>query len=401
VAASDTLAPLEGTFLRDEVVIVLLARLLDDVHRRLVAGARPVRLVPELPLTSELYAQRPAILARERNPDWAMAAIRLCADNAAALTARLEQIDLGPLRLSGLFPVGNAPIDLADLHQLVSTVGVAGIADFSLQLLPSLLETKRHSASQQFAIDGYSSIERRGQLDALLPSELAHDDEVFAHRALSEELLYYGHERIQEGSKRVHGILIDASASMRGARAVFARGLGLALAKKLALVLAGGQVWLRFFDSRLHQKVDASALGGTQLPYFLCFRSERGRNYARVFEQLGSELRRPGARANRDVAITFITHAECHIPRPLVESLAQDAALYGIFILPTKPLALDYLPLLRGHQVVTADSLVSTAEKRRRALEIVTDVVATIPAGRVETRRAPPGELPRGSSGTR
>ena len=57
-------------------------------------------------------------------------------------------------------------------------------------------------------------------------------------------------------------MLVDASASMRGAREVFARGLALALAKKFSL--RGGDVWVRFFDSRLHDAARRRAGGAAR-----------------------------------------------------------------------------------------------------------------------------------------
>jgi hypothetical protein len=376
VAASESVRALGNTFVRDEVVAVLLGRLLGDACRHWAArpgsdlGPSPA----PLPLGSLLYERDPATLARSGSVDWALGFLPALLDHELALRARLDQLDLGPIRLLGLFPPGAMPPDLVDLQQLLGRAGIADVVDFCLQLLPSLLETKRHGSPQRFSVDGYASVERRGAVDALLPSELAHDDEVFAVRALSDELLFYGHERPQEGGRRVHGILVDASASMRGAREVFARGLALALSKKLALM--GVDVWLRFFDSRLHRKVAAGTLGGQDLPYLLCFRSERGRNYARVFQDLLGELERESGRGRREVSLTLVTHAECHIPRTTMEALSRRASLYGVFVLPSQPLALDYLPLLRRHQVVTAETLAQPAEKRRRALEIVGEVVS-------------------------
>jgi hypothetical protein len=93
-----------------------------------------------------------------------------------------------------------------------------------------------------------------------------------------------------------------------------------------------------------------------------------------VFAELATEVGRLRREQGRDVALTFITHAECHIPTPTVEALARDAYLYGIFILPSKPIDLEYLTKLNRYQVVTAESLSRAAEKRRRALEIVEDV---------------------------
>jgi hypothetical protein len=54
-----------------------------------------------------------------------------------------------------------------------------------------------------------------------------------------------------------------------------------------------------------------------------------------------------------------------------VARLARVASLYGVFILPPSELALDYLPLLRGHRLVTADSLARPSDSRRAALALV------------------------------
>jgi hypothetical protein len=374
IAGSESVRALGTTFLRDEVVSVLLGRLLGDAFRRWQArpGADQT-LPPPLPVGSPLFGRPPAELAQTFNPHWSQAFLQPLCDHELALRAKIDQLDLGPIRLLGLFPPGAMPPDLVDLQQLFGRAGIGDVADFCLQLLPSLLETKRQGAPQRFAVDGYASVERRGAPNALLPSELALDEEMFSQRALSDELLYYGHERPQEGSRRTHGILVDASASMRGVREVFARGLALALAKKLSLM--GVDVWLRFFDSRLHRKVPAGTLGGHDLPYLLCFRSERGRNYARVFQDLLAELEQDTGPRRREVALTIVTHAECHIPRATVEALARRASLYGVFVLPSQPLAVDYLPLLRQHQVVTAETLAQPAEKRRQALQIVGEAV--------------------------
>ena len=44
---------------------------------------------------------------------------------------------------------------------------------------------------------------------------------------------------------------------------------------------------MRFFDARLHDLLRVTRSGANYAtPYLLCFRSDRGRNYARVFRQL-------------------------------------------------------------------------------------------------------------------
>jgi hypothetical protein len=375
VAASEALEDLESAPLSEETLAVILARLLSDAYMRWTARPR-LAVVEALPAYSPAFARDRGALAREHDPAWALGFLQRLVEQERGVIARLEQIETSTLRLLGLFSLdpsaAGAGVDLAELYQLVGASGVADVVDFSLQLLPSLLETKRRPASQRFSIDGYASIERRGNLDALLPGELAHDDEIFGLKALSDDLLYYGHERRQDSARRLHYVLVDASASMRGAREVFARGLALALVK--AFSLRGGDVWVRFFDSRLHERLDVGRAPRRELPRFLTFRSERGRNYARVFGDLHAELTRLRRESAREIALTFISHAECHIPTSTVEALAREANLYGVFVLPSRPVELDYLPHLHRHQVVTAEALARAAEKRRRALEIVEDV---------------------------
>jgi hypothetical protein len=375
VAASEVLDELQGAALADETVAVILASLLSDAHLRWPGRPR-VSLAGALPLVSPAMGEARADLARAHDPAWTVSFLQRLVEADRGVLARLEQLEAGTLRLLGLFNLGTgagggAGVNLAELAQLVTTPGVADVVDFSLQLLPSLLETKRRPSAQRFSIDGYASVERRGNLDALLPGELAHDDEVFGLKALSDDLLYYGHERRPDAARRLHYVLVDASASMRGAREVFARGLALALAKTFSL--RGGDVWVRFFDSRLHDRLDVGRAPRRELPRFLTFRSERGRNYARVFGDLAVEVARLRRESPREIALTFISHAECHVPLPTIEALARDATLYGIFVLPSKAVDLAYLPRLHRHQIVTAESLARGAEKRRRALEIVED----------------------------
>jgi hypothetical protein len=375
-AETEAIEEIGTTPIGDETMAVLLARVVGDIYLRW----RPPAQAPDagaLPTSSPAYELPAAELARTHDPSWAMPFIQRLCEQERTLLARLQQIELSAVRLFGLFPVEGAGADLADLFHVVGAVGVADVVDFSLQLMPSLLETKRRPAAQRFSIDGFASVERRGHVDALLPSELAHDDDIFVLKALSDDLLYYGHERQNEVARPLHYILVDGSASMRGAREVFARGLALALAKKLSLV--GGSladVWVRFFDSRLHPRIDLGRSARRDLPRLLSFRSQRGRNYARVFSDLAVEIGRLVRDEGRDVAITFITHGTCQIPIATVKALAAQARLYGIFVLPSGPLDLDYLPLLHKSQVVTAASLGRTADKRRRALEIVEDAAS-------------------------
>src|SRR5208282_4627633 len=127
------------------------------------------------------------------------------------------------------------------------------------------------------------------------------------------ELLYYTREQAPDEARRLHYLVIDASASMRGEREVFARGLAIALGKKLQL--GGEEVCMRFFDSRLYDL--QRGRGGLPAAWLLGFKGERGRNPARVFAQLATEVALLRARDARDPVVHVITHAALHVPRHL------------------------------------------------------------------------------------
>ena len=207
------------------------------------------------------------------------------------LLVRLEQTELGVFRLFGLSARRRLP-DLLDLHQLAGTRRRRADRDFSLQLLPSLLETKRAAAVQRFAVDGYASVERRGRWTRSCPASWPTTRRSSpSGRCPTSCSTTATSDRTR--ATTIHGILIDASASMRGVREVVARGLALALAKKLALL--GGEVWLRFFDSRLHRRVEAGRPGRARsaLPALLSLRA--GAQLRPRVRGAAHELGRPGA----------------------------------------------------------------------------------------------------------
>jgi hypothetical protein len=170
-------------------------------------------------------------------------------------------------------------------------------------------------------------------------------------------------------------LLIDCSASMRGQRQVFARGLALALIKKLTL--EGDEIWVRFFDSRLHETVKIGRSAQVPVPYLLSFRSERGRNYGKVFRQLLVEVTRIRREQKRRVVLYVITHGQCHIEPELVTALKQQAFLYGVVVLPSSDQLPEFVPLLDRQQIVSGEALTNRAERQRRALDIVGDATRT------------------------
>lgn len=259
-----------------------------------------------------------------------------------------------------------------------------------------MLETKRASGQQTFSVDGYAGLNRRGTLDSLMLSELAFDEDLFDQRYMENEVFYYSREKQHEEDRRLHYIVVDATASMRGQRSVFARGLALTLIKKLSL--RGEDVYFRFFDSRLYEPQHARSRrrandAGVNVPYVLCFKGEHGRNYAKVFGMLANDLARLAKRERRTPILYMLTHAECHVPLDTIERLRSIARLYGVFMLPSQgELDLEYLPRLHTVQIVDESALKQREARARRAMDIVDDAAGE------ERKSMLPGERRRRDS---
>ncbi|HET9992484.1 MAG TPA: hypothetical protein VFQ65_28320 [Kofleriaceae bacterium] len=379
IASSEVTERLAGLRLRDEMVAVLLSRILGDTFNRWrdrskSSGIEPLPL--DLGILGEIdYADH----FRDFDPRSLWGFIEHLVAQQNHVYTQVELIDLDTVRLLGLFKEDSASgsealggaIDLVDLFAALGSPEANDVANFSLDLLPSVLETRRSTGAQTFSVDGYASIERKGNIDSLVLSELAYDREIFEQKVVDNELLYYGRDKQHEDERRLQYMLIDCSASMRGQRQVFARGLALALIKKLTL--EGDEIWVRFFDSRLHETIKIARSGQVPVPYLLSFRSERGRNYGKVFRQLLVEVTRLRREQKRRVVMYIITHGQCHIEPELATALKQQAFLYGIVCLPSSDQLPEFVPLLDRSQIVHADALTSRAERQRRALDIVGD----------------------------
>lgn len=383
ITQSEVTERLAGLRLRDEMVAVLLSRILGDTFNRWrdrskSAGVEPLPL--DLGILGEIdYADH----FKDFDPRSLWGFIEHVDAQSMHIYTQVELIDLDTVRLLGLFKEDSASgsealggaIDLVDLFAALGSPEANDVANFSLDLLPSVLETRRSTGAQTFAVDGYASIERKGNIDSLVLSELAYDREIFEQKVVDSELLYYGREKSREDERRLQYILIDCSASMRGQRQVFARGLALALIKKLTL--EGDEIWVRFFDSRLHETIKIGRSGQVPVPYLLSFRSERGRNYGKVFRQLLVEVTRLRREQKRRVVLYTITHGQCHIEPELMSSLKQQAFLYGVVVLPSSDQLPEFVTMLDRQQIVSGDVLTNRAERQRRALDIVGDATKT------------------------
>jgi len=376
IARTDVAAQIQKSRVEDSVLTMLLTRALGPVVDRWRASAQ----FEPVPINADTLTQAQAHLpqawaAVDRRPevDFLQHLVR----HRLHLLLGIEQVDLDTVELLGMVGQDGATpeTELVDLLAVFNSPEANDVVNFSLDILPSVLETRRGGGQQVFSVDGYSGVVANGSFDSLVLTEMAHDDDLFEQRFIDHELLYYAHEAQDRPPPRAFQILVDASASMRGARAVFARGLAIALAKRMTL--QGFEASVRFFDSRLYEPMrlrkgrsGMAGQGSLHVAGILAFKGERGRNYARVFSQLASELDR--ARDRAAVTVYVITHAECHVPVDLVRRIRESAEMCGVFMLPSRgALDLEYLPMLTLHEVVTDAALRDRGERATRALSIV------------------------------
>ncbi len=391
ISQSEASARARTMRLSDDLIVVVLARVLGAVAQRVGRSPYPAALPLDPEMVRDIDGQL-AILFAGAPRTFEVAALDALARSRLHVLTLADALDLDTLRLLGMLgPESSAAGALAhvDLLSAISSPAANDIVNFSLELLPSVLETRRSFATGTHAVHGYSGIGNKGSLDSLVLTELAWDTEEFARRMLESEVLYYTREQAPDEARRLHYLLIDASASMRGERQVFARGLAIALGKKLQL--SGEEVWMRFFDSRLYD-VQRARPGQLPAAYLLGFKGERGRNPARVFTQLATEIALLRQRESRDPVVHLITHAALHVPRPLVADVARQAHLFGVFILPSGGvLDLEYLDLLEGHAVVDH----ATLQQKRARAEAATKIVDQ--ASKVSKRISlpPPSIAPR------
>ncbi|MBI4950716.1 MAG: hypothetical protein HY908_01670 [Myxococcales bacterium] len=384
----------------DDGVTVVLASLLRDVAQ--TAAARAPVDAAVLPLDAALFErllpQPLAELWRRGQRGFEAAALAALAEQRLLVLTLVDALDLDTLRLFGMLGQGTEGA-LAQVELLASLEmpECNDVVNFSLEILPSVLETRTQPGAGTTPGFGYDGLGLRGSIDSLVLTELAWDDHELARRMIENEALYYAREVNREDQRRVHYLLVDASASMRGDRATFARALALATGKKL--LLTGDDVVFRFFDSRLYEPHAARA-GELPTAHILSFRGERGRNPARVFTELASVLELARGRDPRQPVVHLFTHAALYIPRELVGSIVRLAQLAAVFIRPSGGVPqLDYLDLLTAHWIVD-HGVLGRGSARADAARSILDATGKRPhAGDAApaSRRGATSELPPSS----
>jgi hypothetical protein len=355
----------------DELVVAVLARLLGATSSRVPQRPAYASAIPFDPSIFERLERELVALYLAYDRSFELATLEALAETRLFVLTLSDALDTDTLRLFGMLGASVGALAQVDLLASFEAPEASDIVSFSLEILPSVLEAKVRGASGTQAAHGYSGIGTRGSIDSMVLSELAWDDPELLRRLVDHELLYYAREQSREDQHRVHHLLIDASASMRGDRQTFARGVALATGKKL--LLEGEEVVYRFFDARLYEPLRAK---GGQLPtaQLLSFKGERGRNPARVFAELTTDLGIAKQRDGRVPVVHLFTHAALYIPRETVQALRVHAHLAGVFILPSGGrLDLDYLDLLDAHWVVDHATLSRRDARSEAARSILVD----------------------------
>lgn len=357
--------------LSDDMISVVLSKLLGNVAARL--GRKPayeIAVASDAALFDGIEEELTGLF-QSRDRGYELNALTTLTRYRLYVLTIADALDLDTLQLLGVLGVeSGSGIGLqVDLLAAMASPAAHDVVNFSLEILPSVLETKTRPGASTRAGFGCGGLGTRGSIDNLVLTELAWDADDFARRIIDNEVLYYTKETEREPAGRRHVVLIDASASMRGDRQVFARGIALATAKKL--VLEGEDVTIRFFDSRLYEP-HAARGGNLPTPYVLSFTGERGRNPRRVFSELSTALDIEMVRDHREIVLHVFTHAALYIPRELIQSLAKIAKIGIVFILPSGgSLDLDYLDLLDSHWVVDHDTLKSQGARADKARDIL------------------------------
>ncbi len=357
--------------LSDDMIAVLLARLLAVCAQRFGAGpAYPTELASNAALFDRLDRDLEGLFPLV-DRSFELGAMALLGQARLLVLTVADALDLDTLQLLGVLGTesGAGAALQVDLIAAMNSPAAHDVVNFSLEILPSVLETKARPGASSRAGFGCDGLGTKGSIDNLVLTELAWDTEDFARRFLDNEALYYTKETESEPAGKRHVLLIDASASMRGERQVFARGMALATSKKL--VLEGESVSIRFFDSRLYEAHHARG-ANLPTPYVLSFSGEHGRNPRRVFSELVTALEIEAARDHRQIVVHVFTHAALYVPREIIVALKRVAHVGAVFILPSGgSLDLDYLDLLDSHWVVDHTTLAEHGQRASRAKDIL------------------------------
>ena len=154
------------------------------------------------------------------------------------IQANLQALNLEELRL--LREYGPRLAGAPDPRELMDCFNLLGLPAHLkqslsqvLKLIPRISRKVRGEQAQTYAMGGYAELSHKGNLDSLLPSELAYPDAIFWHRLLNHESLYYARESEKDKQRELVYLVTQMGLDIQGDADILARGLTLAMATLL------------------------------------------------------------------------------------------------------------------------------------------------------------------------
>lgn len=159
LARSELCQKASSSNLQDELLAAVIAKVIEPVQQSVVKKGHNRKL----PLTLSTYQDlEPAHHLNSAVVEEVNGVLATLVEARTRVRVSLEQVDLDTLKLLEMFKgeggLGSDGADLLDLYRALATPAAHDIANFSLDLIPSVLETKKSSGVQTFSIDGYASI---------------------------------------------------------------------------------------------------------------------------------------------------------------------------------------------------------------------------------------------------
>lgn len=190
-----------------------------------LAGELPQGLLAE----REFRAETPAVIAR-----WLQVGLRGITEERLDLWGRTG-VDEVPILVD--LPLAERPVGDSLLTQLQQDSELSGLVGVVRQIMAAMRLPYAALRRDEQPTGGFAGVSNRGSLDHLLPSELAHDDEVLAVRIATNEALYVQREVPPYEPRSRRRILLDDGVRMWGAPRV----LGVAVALALQATAHGGR----------------------------------------------------------------------------------------------------------------------------------------------------------------